>query len=182
VSQTQERQDSGIDFFTVTMVVLLSAFLPSVFIVVILFALTYFSSYNRKWWVGLALWGAGMAYYHFWGPGVWNTYTEYFVGLGRVLLQGIGEGELATVIGYWSNNFAFVALNGCLIGGLASLKYYAVGFDIRDLRQQKKRAWKKSLGWWGPSWKQVKSEKSRPALRLTFLSHPPDGTLRETRA
>lgn len=179
--QIQDERDRGqkVGLLPVLVLILLILFLPSVFIVGGLFAITYFSSYNRRWWLGLAIWGLVMICFHFTGIPILDAYKLYLTEFGTTIWDSIGSdiGVAAAVVNFWRINIVFVAVNGFGIGGLISAIFYFVGFDIRDLRQQKIRAWKKSLGFWGPSHKQIRSEKSRRAAGLSNLKHPTDGTL-----
>lgn len=180
-TQIRDETDQGqkIGVLPLLVLILLILFLPSFFIVGGLFGITYFSSYNRRWWLGLAAWGLTMLYFYFAGIPAWDAYKLYFLEFGTTIWDNIGseKGVINSIWSFWVENVSFVAINGFFIGGIVSAIYYFVGFDIRDLRQQKIRAWKKSLGWWGPSWRQVKSEKSRSAEGLSNLKHPENGTL-----
>ena len=157
-------------------------FLPAIFIVAGLFLLTFLSKHNCRWWWGLAVGVLGIAAIDLLGTGAGSAYSSYFSGLWLVM-QKSAETGLSGVAGallkFWARKLLFVTLNGFLIGGAISTIYYFVGFDVRDLRQQKITAWLKTLGIAGPDWKRVKTKRTKAGAgeNLSWQEHPENGTL-----
>jgi conjugal transfer pilus assembly protein TraD len=155
-------------------------FLPGILIVAGLFLLTFFSSYNRCWWLGLAAGVIGIALIDLFGTGAFNMCKAYFTGFWQVLQDIEGISSLASaLLKFWARNLLFVVINGFLIGGAISTIYYFVDFDVRDLRQQKITAWLKTLGIAGPDWKRVKTKRTKAGAgeNLSMQAHPENGTL-----
>jgi conjugal transfer pilus assembly protein TraD len=153
-------------------------FLPGIFIVVGLFFITFFSKHNRLFWVGLAAGVVGIALLDLVGNGVVSAYNIYFYGCWEVLQSADGLNSLAgALLKFWGQNLLFVVINSSLIGGAISAIYYFVGFDVRDLRQQKITAFLNTFGFAGPSWKRAKTKKEKAGTDLSGQTHPENGTL-----
>lgn len=153
-------------------------FLPGIFIVVGLFFITFFSKHNRLFWVGLAAGVVGIAFLDLVGNGVVSAYNIYFTGCWEVLRSADGLNSLtAGLLKFWGQNLLFVVINSSLIAGAISAIYYFVGFDVRDLRQQKITAFLNTFGFAGPSWKRVKTKKEKAGTDLSGQTHPENGTL-----